>query len=47
MKLQAIAVALLLLPVAAASLANPKGKAGRTVEMSVTDKGFEPALVEV
>jgi plastocyanin domain-containing protein len=47
MNLQAILAALLLLSVAGFSLADPKGKPGKTVQMSVTDKGFEPAVVDV
>lgn len=45
MKLKAFATALFLLPLAAGtSLAEPKAK---TVTMTVTSKGFEPAAVEV
>ena len=45
MKLMAFAIAVFLLPLAATtSLAETKGK---TVTMTVTSKGFEPAAVEV
>jgi plastocyanin domain-containing protein len=45
MKLKAIATALFLLPLApSATGAEAKGK---TVTMTVTSKGFEPAVVEV
>jgi plastocyanin domain-containing protein len=45
MKLKAFATALLLLPLAATTgMAEPKTK---TVTMTVTSKGFEPAAVEV
>jgi plastocyanin domain-containing protein len=40
-------VAGLLMPALAVNAAPPPAPAGKTVEMSVTDKGFEPAVVKV
>jgi plastocyanin domain-containing protein len=45
MKLKAIATALFLLPLA--PLATAAEAKGKTVTMTVTSKGFEPAVVEV